>query len=149
MLEQLLSGLKNDALGAINDNQEIPNDKLDSILNIIGDATKKEVKKESSASGIENVMNLFSDNENNSSANSIQGNITNSVIENLMGKAGLNKSGAQSAVTALLPIVLNQITSKNNKTASNDSSPLLELFGSALAGNSKGGLLGKLGGLFK
>ena len=36
MLEQLLSGLKDKALGAINDNPEIPNNKLDSIMDIVG-----------------------------------------------------------------------------------------------------------------
>ncbi len=153
MLEQLLSGLKDKALGAINDNPEIPNNKLDSIMDIVGSVTKTEVAKEATNSGgLGNIMNLFSDNDNNSNASSVQGNITNSVIENLVGKTGLNKSAASTAAALIVPMVLKQITSKNNATASTDSSPITDLFGSLLSGgNSKGagGLLGALGGLFK
>ena len=150
MLEQLLSGLKNDALGAINDNPEIPNNKLDSILDIVGSVTKNEVKKESSSSGLGNIMNLFSNNDNNSGANSIQGNIMNSVVGNLIEKTGLGESGAKTAATVIVPMVLNQITSKNNKTDANDASPLNDIFGMLTSGNSKkGGILGSLGSLFK
>ncbi len=153
MLEQLLSGLKDQALGAINDNPEIPNNKLDGIMDIVGSVTKTEVAKEAKNSGgLGNLMNLFSDNDNNSSANSIQGNITNSVVASLIEKVGLSKSAATSAAATLTPMVLDQITSKNNKTASDDDSPLTDLFGSLLSsGSSKsaGGILGALGGLFK
>ena len=153
MLDQLLSGLKNEALGAINDNPAIPNNKLDSIMDIVGSVTKTEVAKEATNSGgLGNVMNLFSDNTNNSNANSVQGNITNSVIENLVGKTGLDKSAASSAAALIVPMVLKQITSKNNQTSSNNSSPITDLFGSLLSsGSSKsaGGILGALGGLLK
>jgi len=156
MLEELLSGLKNDALGAITDHPDVPNDKLGDIMDIIGNVTKEHVAKETANSGgLGNLMNLFSDNENNSNANSLQGNIMNSVVEGLMSKVGLGKSGASAAASAILPMVLKAITSKNNSTPSNDSSPLMDIFGSVLSGamsggSSKGGgIMGALGNLLK
>ncbi len=156
MSENLLSGLKDQALGAIDSNPEIPNDKLGDIMNVISNVTKEHVAKEAvNSGGLNNLMNLFSDNENNSNANSLQGNIMNSVTEGLVKKAGLNSSGASAAASALIPIVLKAITSKNNSTPANDSSPLADIFGSVISGavsggNSKtSGISGVLGGLFK
>lgn len=157
MLEQLLSGLQNEALGAINDHPDVPNEKIGDIMNVIGNVTKEHVAKEATNSnGLGNLMNLFSNNDNNQGANSLQGNIMNSVVEGLMGKAGLGKSGATAAASAILPMVLKAITSKNNKTSADDSSPLMDIFGSVLSGAMSGGkssgtgsILGALGGLFK
>ncbi|NOZ34838.1 MAG: hypothetical protein GXO80_06030 [Chlorobi bacterium] len=107
MLENLLSDIKDQALGAIDSNPEIPNKKLGDIMNIIGNATKEHVAKEAANSGgLGNLMNLFSDNDNNSNANSLQGNIMNSVTEGLTKNAGLNSSGASAAASVLIPMVL-------------------------------------------
>ncbi|MEN8120511.1 MAG: hypothetical protein ABFS35_09205 [Bacteroidota bacterium] len=144
MIEQLLSGITNQALGAINDHDDIPNNQIGSILEVIGSVTKNEVAKESASSGLGNIMNLFSDDDNNSGANSLQGNIMNSVISGLTEKSGLSSSAAKVAATTLLPMVLKQITSKNNATPANDSSPIAEIFGALAGGGSKGGILGGL-----
>lgn len=144
MLENILSGIKKEALGAINDNPDIPNSKLDSILNIVGKITKKEVSNESSSSGFGNLMNLFSDKKNNSGADNIQGNIKNAAIKQLTGSENLKEAAAKEAVNTILPMVLNKITSKNNKTADDDASPLAEIFGSVLGGDKGGGLLSNL-----
>lgn len=153
MLEELLSGLKGDALGAINDNQDIPNEKIGDIMDIIGNVTKDHVAKEatSSSDGIGNLMNLFSNNDNNSNANSLQGNIMNSVVTGLVEKAGLSHSAAQMATKTILPMVLDKITSRNNETSSDDTSPLMDIFGSVLSGgNSKGGgIMDALSGFLK
>ncbi|NPA44930.1 MAG: hypothetical protein GXO49_05290 [Chlorobi bacterium] len=156
MLEELLAGLKNDALGAINDHPDVPNEKLGDIMDVIGNVTKEHVAKEAvNSNGLGNLMNLFSESENNENANSLQSNIMNSVIDGLMGKAGLGKSGASAAASAILPMVLNAITSKNSSTPDDDASPLMDIFGSVLSsamsgGNSKsGGIMGALGNLFK
>lgn len=154
MLEQLLSGLKDQALGAITDNPEIPNNKLDSIMDIVGSVTKTEVAKEATNSGgLGNLMNLFSNSDNNSSSNSLQGNIMSSVVAGIIEKTGLSKSAATTAANVITPMVLNQITSKNNETSSDDSSPLMDIFGSMIGGGSSksttGSILGALGGLFK
>ena len=154
MLEELLSGLKDQALGSINNNPEIPNDKLDSIMDIVGSVTKEHVAKEatSSSNGIGNLMNLFSKNDNNSSANSLQGNIMNSVVTSLVEKVGLSHSAAQMATKTILPMVMDKISSSNSKTPDNDASPLMDIFGSVLSGasNSKGGgIMDALSGFLK
>jgi len=60
MFDQLLSGLKDQALGAITNNPEIPNNKLDSIMDVVGNVTKNEVAKETANSGgLGNLMNLL------------------------------------------------------------------------------------------
>ena len=144
MFDKILSGIKDEALGAINDNPDIPNSKLDDILDIVGDVTKKEVSKESSSTGLENLMNLFSDKKNNSTADSIQDNIKGAVIEKLVGSKNFKQAAAKEAVNAILPMVLNKITKKNNETADDDASPLGEIFGSLLGGGKGGGLLSNL-----
>ena len=154
MLEELLSGLKDQALGKINDNPEIPNEKLDDILNVVSEATKNEVGKKATNSGLNTVMNLFSKSENNADANALQGNILNNVVSQLTQKHGLGNSAAKAAAAAIIPMVLEKITHKNSATPDNDASPLTEIFGSvissSLSGSSKGGgILGALGGLFK
>lgn len=149
MIEQLLAGLKNEALGAINDNQEIPNSKLDSILDVIGSVTKNEVAKETSNSGLGNIMNLFSDDDNNDGANSLQGNIMENVISGLTKKSGLGEGAAKMAASVILPMLLKKITQHNNTTAPDDSSPIMDIFGSLISGNSGGGIMGTLGKLLK
>jgi len=153
MLEELLSGLKNDALGTINNHPDIPNEKLDDIMDVIGNVTKEHVAKESTNSGgLDNLMNLFSDNENNQQANSLQNNMMNSVIDGLMKKTGLGKSGASAAASAILPMVLKSVTEKNSSTPANDASPLADIFGSVLSAgkdSADSSLLGGLGKLFE
>ena len=155
MLEELLSGLKDQALGKINDNPEIPNEKLDDILKIAGEVTKQEVAKETANSGLETIMNLFSKSENNSQANSLQNNILNSVISSLTQKSGLGEGAAKAAASAVIPMILEKITHHNSATPDDDPSPLNDIFGSvlssALTGSSKssGGIMGALGSLFK
>ena len=154
MLEELLSGIKDQVLGSINDNPEIPNEKLDDILKIAGEVTKNEVAKETTNSGLKTVMNLFSKSENNSQANALQGNILNSVVSQLTQKHGFGKSAATSAASVVIPMILEKITHQNSKTPSNDASPLADIFGSVISsslggGSKSGGILGALGGLFK
>ena len=144
MLDKILSGIKDEALGAINDNPDIPNNKLDDILDIVGKATEKEVSKESKSSGLENLMNLFSDKKNNSKADTIQNNIKDKVVKELMGNSNLKEAAAKEAVKAILPMVLSKITKKNNETADDDASPLGEIFGSLLGGDKGGGFLKNL-----
>ena len=123
-------------------------------MDLIGDVTQEHLAKEAiNSGGLGNLMNLFSDSNNNSAANSLQGNITNSIVDGLMSKVGLNDSGAKAAASVILPMILKQITSKNNTTASDDPSPLMDIFGSVLGGgdssNAAGSILGALGGLLK
>ncbi len=149
MIEQLLSGLKDEALGAINDHQDIPNSKLDSILDVIGSVTKNEVAKETSNSGLGNIMNLFSDDDNNEGANSLQGNIMENVISGLTKKSGLGEGAAKMAASVILPMLLKKITQKNNSTPADDSSPIMDIFGALTGGGSGGGIMGTLGKLLK
>ncbi len=149
MLNQILSSLKGEALGKLNDNQDIPNEKIDDILHIAGEETEKEIAREAGTSGLQNIMNLFSDSENTPGANSIQNKISQNIISKLTGSKGLNPSAAETAVSTVLPMILNKITAKNNETPSDDPSPLSSVFGMLNNNNSSGGLLRKIGGFFK
>ena len=147
MFDQLLSSIKDKALGAVTNNEEIPNEKIDDILKIAGDVTQKEVVKETSNSGLGSIMNLFSSSDNNSGANLLQGNIMSGVIAGIIEKTGLNPAAAKTAASSVVPMLMSKITDKNNETDENDSSPLNDVFG-MLGGGSAGDIMGKIGGFF-
>lgn len=146
MFDQILSSVKDMALGAVNDNQQIPNNKMDDILKIAEKVFKKQVANESSKSGAGNIVNLFSNVQNNSAANSIQNNITDGVVEELVKNIGLDSASAKLAADTVVPMLMKKITDKNSQTPDNDLSPLNDIFGK-IGGGSKGGILGGISDL--
>lgn len=99
---------------------------------------------------LSNVMNLFSNQPNNSGANLLQSNISSGVISSLTSKLGLAPGMSKTIAAVAIPALINLITKKNNITPDDDPSPLNELFGSKAKGGLLGGVAkGLLGGIFK
>jgi uncharacterized protein YidB (DUF937 family) len=147
MLENLLGTLKSEVGNQILNQTQLPADKLDDVFKVIGDVTKKEVTGQMTSGGIGNLLNLFSNQNNNASANLIQNNIASGVVTNLVSKLGLSQDVAKTISSIAIPAIIGLITKKNSTTPDDDPSPLKEIFGtgksSAIGGIAKG-LLGKL-----
>jgi uncharacterized protein YidB (DUF937 family) len=152
MIETILNGLKGQVGGELQQKAGVNPSMLDDILKVTGNVATKEVSKEMLSGNIGAVMNLFSKQENNAQANSLQSNIMNGMVSGFVQKLGLNQQTATMATNIILPVLMNLITKKNSETPDDDASPLTDLFnpkGGAAGSNPIGGLIGKaLGGLF-
>ena len=102
---------------------------LPDIFGVIGDTTKKEVKKSMLDGGVGTVMNLFSKKTNNSAANSLQTNISSGIVSGLVQKLGLSSSSASMVAGIALPAIMNMVSKKNSETPEDDPSPINALFG--------------------
>jgi len=146
MLENLLGSLKSEVGSQILNQTQLPAGNLDKVFSVIADVTKKEVTGQMLSGGLDNVMNLISNKENNSGANMLQSNISSGVVNGLIGKLGLSKEMSSVIASVAIPALINMITKKNSVTPDDDPSPLNEIFGgakkSALGGIAKN-LLGK------
>jgi uncharacterized protein YidB (DUF937 family) len=138
MLENLIGTLKSEIGGQILSQTKLPSNNLDKVFSVIGDVAKKEVTGQMLGGGLSNVMNLFSNQPNNSGANLLQTNITTGVISGLASKLGLSADISKNIAQIAIPALINLITKKNSTTPDDDPSPLNEIFGGA----GKGGLIG-------
>lgn len=147
MIEQLLQGLQGQVGPELESKAGVSQSQMPDIMKIIGGVAAKEAGKEMLGGNLGNVMNLFSNNQNNDGANSLQSNITNGIVSNLISKLGLKKETAAMISSVALPVLMNMITKKNSETPDDDASPLEALFDTKGKSGGLGGLLGGLSGL--
>jgi uncharacterized protein YidB (DUF937 family) len=145
MLEQLLEGLQGKVGQEVQEKAGVDSDMMSQIMKMAGGVATQQVAKEMMGGGIGNVMNLFSNNSNNSGADSIQGNITNGIVSSLVEKMGFDQGKATMITSIILPAIMKMVTNKNSETAEDDASPLKDLFG----GDQAGGIAGLIGGFLK
>lgn len=129
MIEKLLEGLQSQLGGEILEKTDVKANQLPDIFGVIGDTTKKEVKKSMLDGGVGTVMNLFSKKTNNSAANSLQTNISSGIVSGLVQKLGLSSSSASMVAGIALPAIMNMVSKKNSETPEDDPSPINALFG--------------------
>ena len=146
MIDEILKMLKNEVGSQIVEKADIPADKIDGIMNVIGDSAKSEVVSQLTSGNLSTMMNLFSNNENSHGANDLQSRIQNNIISGLIQKLGLSESIANTISNIAVPALIGLITKKNNETPDDDPSPLNDIFGNVLGNNKKGGNI--LGNLF-
>ena len=145
MLEQLLEGLQGQVGQEIQEKAGVDSGMMSQIMKMAGSVTTQHVAKEMMGGGLSNVMNLFSNNDNNEGANSLQSNISSGVVSNLVEKLGLDHGKASMISSMVIPAIMSMVTKKNSQTPEDDASPLQELFG----GESGGGIASKIAGFFK
>lgn len=152
MLEQILSGLKDQIGNEVQQKAGVSSSMLDDILKITGNVATKEVSKEMLGGNLDAVKNLFSSGGKSSKASSLQDNIMNGMVSSFVEKLGLNKETANTVTSLIMPALMNIITKKNSETPDSDASPLMDLFNTVAGGDKKSsieGMIGKtLGGLF-
>jgi uncharacterized protein YidB (DUF937 family) len=141
MLQTIINSLKSEVGNEIIGKTNLSPDKLDGVMSIIGDVTKKEVTSQMFGGNLSTVMNLFSNQKNNVAADQLQSRISDGVLGNLVKKLGLSENLARTIAQIAIPAIIGMITKKNNQTPDDDPSPLNEIFGQK--GGGLGGLLGK------
>lgn len=146
MIESIISELKSQLGSEITSKAKVPSSQLDGIFSVIQNAAQSEIGKNLVGDGLGTVMNLFSKNQNNASANSLQQNLVNSIVSGLVEKLGLSDSVAQTISTLVVPKLIEFVTQKNSETSDDDASPITKLFGNSSSDDllsQAGGLLGK------
>ncbi len=149
MIDSILSQLKDQVSGELKTKGGLKDEEVNQVMNVFGDAASQEVGQKLKSGDISTLMNLFSHQSNNSQANSLQNSISQTVIQQLTSRLGMEKGQATMITNLVLPQLMNLISNKNEQTPANDSSPILDMFGDVLGGGSSkkgGGLLGGLAG---
>ena len=143
MIEELIGKLKSEVGDQLTNETDVSSGDLDNVFSVFGDVLKNEGAKELMSGNLSGLMNLFSDEPNDTEANHIESNVSSGIVSELMGKLGISPDQAQKIVAIALPILMNMITNKKGSNSKDDSSFLTELLG----GGDKGGLGGLAGGL--
>jgi len=146
MIESIINELKSNLGSEITSKTQVSASQLDGIFSVIQNAAQSEIGKNLVGDGLGTVMNLFSKQENNASANSLQQNLINSVVSGLVEKLGLSSSVAQTISSVVVPKLIEFVTQKNSETPDDDASPITKLFGNSSSNDllsQAGGLLGK------
>ncbi|NDV57899.1 hypothetical protein [Bacteroides sp. 519] len=149
MLDNILELVKGTVSGAITGNSQVPEAKRTQAIETTADAVTDGLKQNFSLSNIGDLMSLFGG-SSSTQKNPITSSIENTVTNALVQKVGLSKAIAAGISSAVVPLVMNAISGKVNDPKEKGFSleGLIESF-SGKGDNDGGGLLGKLGGLFK
>lgn len=143
MFGDILKGLQGETSGQLTQIPGFKGDQLDDVFNIAGGVVTKEVGQQMIGGNTGTLMNLFSGQQNNSSADGLQGAISKGISSQLMSKLGMNSTVASSVVSVLLPGIIGKVTKLNSQTPDDDASPIESLFGGGGKSNI-GGMLNKL-----
>lgn len=144
MLDGILGQIKGQLGDSLQQQEGVDSSQLDGIMDIVQSVTGEKVGKQMLGDGLGPVMNLFSNNNNSTEADSLQSDITGGIASSLVEKLGFSGETATNITSAVIPMVINLVTEKNSETPDDDASPLTELFG----GGDLGGIAGKIGDLF-
>ena len=144
MIEGIIDAVKGEVVDALTSKLNLEGTQIDSVLNSSQEAVEKTVSEEASSNGIDTLLNLFSEKDNNDSANSLLSSLGGNLLSSL-GNNGFDSGTSSQIKDIVLPLVMSFISKK----VGGDSSNLTGLLGGLLGGasNNKGGdLLGKVGG---
>lgn len=159
MLDNILNLVKDQVLPVVQNNNEIPEDKKNDVIETTASSFMDGLKDQLIPSGgiTDMIGGLLGGGKSNDSnplsnfGNSVMvSGIQSTVASALSSKVGLNSSLSKTIASAVVPMVFNMMKSKSND--SNSGFDLTSLIGMLAGGSNdkKGdsGLLGKLGGLF-
>ena len=169
MFDYILSLVKENAGSAIINNNDVPSEKNDAVIETTMHSIVDTLKNAVQSGNVSDVMSLFNNGGSNVAANPLAQNMQGNLIQNLMQKFGLNSSQAGGIASSIIPAVLGKLVHKTNdpNDKSFDLSSILSHFGGGnfdvgsvlnkfgLGGSNKpgeenkgGGLLDSLGGMF-
>lgn len=145
MLDGILDLIKGQASSVITNNADIPEEKKDAAVETTTSTIVNELKNHFTPDNLSSISNLFGSNAGGGGGSSMVSSIQNSVVSALVSKVGLNKIVATTIASTVVSAIMNFMSKKSNDP--NDSFNVKSLVES-FATSDKGGLLGKLGGLF-
>lgn len=147
MLDGILDLVKDQALGAITNNADVPDDKKEAAVETTTSAIVDGLKNNLSLDNISSLLGIFSGGDSTASTSQTADSIQTSVVSSLSEKVGLSKEVAGSIASTVVPALLQLLTKKSGDA--NDSFSFESLLESFTGGNNKkGGILGTLGKLF-
>lgn len=143
MLDGIIDLVKDQVLGAITNNADVPADKKDAAVETTTSAVVDGLKDQLTPDNLSNVLGMFSGSSAN--GNNLASGLQSSVVSALSEKVGLSPSIANSIASTVIPAIMGLIANKNDDP--NDSFNLESLVKS-VTGKKGGGILGTLGSLF-
>ncbi|MBX2922205.1 MAG: hypothetical protein KF746_08445 [Chitinophagaceae bacterium] len=149
MSDNLFDLVKQFAGDAVINNPAIPNERNDEVIAAASGSIQGGFQDLLSQGNISDVLKLFGGRDNGGVQNSITQQISGGLIENLIGKFGLDKQSAGGIAGGLIPAVLSNLVSKANdpNDSSFDVQSLLNNFsGGKTSGVDVQGLLNKVRG---
>lgn len=163
MLDQLVKLVEQNAGTAIVQNNAIPNQFNNAAIQEVAGGIFNALKGQVSQGNMNQVISMFQGGASQSSlaSNPMVKQMIASVAGNFATKFGVSSAQAQSIVSNLLPVVMNQFVKKTNdpqdKTfdltnmmrgmSGNNNLDVTSIIGQLAGGNSKSNPLGALGGL--
>lgn len=161
MLDSILDGLKDQAIGAITKEAGIDASQAESTLPLAGDAIKEGLMGAATSGNfgqISDMMNMFSGNEATSGLASFTSNplfagILKSFLGKITGSLGLGEGVANSIASAALPMLMGKVAGEVTKDGGGfDLAGITKLVGSGALSGLMGGASdasGALGGIAK
>ncbi|MDO6736543.1 hypothetical protein [Wenyingzhuangia sp. 2_MG-2023] len=144
MIDGIIDAIKGQALEALTDKLGLNGQQVDNVLDSSKEAVESTVAEEAKNNGVDTMLNLFSGNDNSSSANNLLSSLGGNLISSLT-KNGFDSNMSSQIKDIVLPILMNYLSSK----IGGDSSNLSGMLGGLLGSNSKSdSLLGSLGSGF-
>jgi len=143
MIDAIMSQLKQQVGGQLQQKAGVDSSELGGIFDVVKDQATQKMGENMLDQGLDGVMSLFSNNDNNKQADSLQASITGGIVESLQNKLGFSGSKATGIVSIIMPYLLKMLTDKNAETPDDDASPIKDILGGSL-----GSIGDKLGGLF-
>jgi uncharacterized protein YidB (DUF937 family) len=141
MLDNLINLVKEHAGDAIVKNNAIPNEHNDAAISTTANSILDTLKSQATSGNLGGIMDMF---KNNGTSNALSSSISNTVINELTKKFGIDSAQASGIASSLIPKVMESFAKKTNDP--NDSSFNLQDIVKNIGGDA-GGMLG-LGKLF-
>ena len=147
MLDGILDLIKDQALGAVTNNTDIPDDKKEAAVETTTSTIMDGLKNNLSFDNLSSLTGLLGGENSATSDNTMVNSLQTSVVSALSEKVGLSKEVAGSIASTVVPALLQLLSKKSGDT--NDSFSFESLLESFTGGSGKkGGILGVLGKLF-
>lgn len=143
MLDEIIKLVKDEALGAVTNNTQVPADKKEAVVETTTSTIVNGLKEHFTPDNLSAITNLFSG--ASAGSGSLVTSLQSSVVNALSEKVGLNKDVANSIASAVIPAIMNLFSNKTNDP--NEPGFNIESLIGAFGGKSGGGILGMLGGL--
>jgi len=140
MIDGILDAVKGQVAEALTSKLSLNDGQIGNVISSSQEALEKTVADEAGSNGIDSLLNLFSDKDNNDSANSLLSGLGGNLISSL-AKNGFDSGTSSQIKEIVLPLVISFISKK----VGGDSSNLTGLLGSVLGGGNKSDLLGNIG----
>jgi hypothetical protein len=112
MLEQLFNLIQGEAQQEIINNPAIPNEHNNHAVGLATDSIFSGLQGAVANGGLSQILSLFGGKSSVGTSNPLVGGIVNSLVQNLMGKFGVNNGVASSIASSLVPNILSKLVSR-------------------------------------